>query len=142
MTTLFYLTSQAQRSQEFTSQATIVITSQFTFNGQYSHPFFFSPDGLVALIPPKAWDDRVVGQEKFSVPQPAFYLSYSCGPAVVPVGTGTGNSQIRVSLVNQGGPIKSSWDGEPYKRNENPKPVSPLIFYSPIIEFLSYTESP
>jgi hypothetical protein len=41
-----------------------------------------------------------------SASSPVIYPNHSRGPVVVPVGTRTGDSRIRISLSNLGGPIK------------------------------------
>jgi hypothetical protein len=65
MTTLPYLTSQAQCSQYFESLTITVLLppKSLPLNGQSSHPFpsiLPHPDDLVALLPPEVWEEGVV----------------------------------------------------------------------------------
>ncbi len=78
-------------------------------NGQSIHP-------LVPFPP----------QLEGSASQSVLYLDHSRGPVVVPVGTWTGDSRIRVFLSNRGGPIKVPGLVKSRKQNENPKPVSSI----------------
>jgi hypothetical protein len=61
-------------------------------------------DDSVALLPMEVRDDGIVGG-KLS-PTVSRFPNHSRGPVVVPVGTRTGDSRIRVSLSSRGGPIK------------------------------------
>jgi hypothetical protein len=118
-----YLKSQAQRSLNFTSLMTT--TFPISGNGLSTHPLVFPLLAFSLLVFPLHPDDPVtllplelgmVGSAvENSAPRLVLYPDHSREPAVVPVGTRTGDSWIRVSLSNLGGPIKSSRVGESHK---------------------------
>ncbi len=58
------------------------------------------------------------------IPRSVLYPKHSRGPVVVPVGTRTGDSRIRVSLSNQGGPTKIPGWVKSRNQNANPERVS------------------
>ncbi len=68
-----------------------------------SFPFLLThPYDLITLLPQEVWNVGATGQEKNS------FHPITKGPEVVPVGTGMGDSRIRIALSNKGDPIKSS----------------------------------
>ncbi len=60
------------------------------------------------------------------VSRSVLYPNHSRGPVVVPVGTWTGDSRIRVSLSNRGGPIKVPGLVKSRNQNGNPERVTPV----------------
>jgi hypothetical protein len=57
------------------------------------------------------------------IPRSVLYPKHSRGPVAVPVGTRTGDSRIRVSLSNQGGPTKVPGWVKFRNQNANPERV-------------------
>jgi hypothetical protein len=114
-----YLTSQTQRSLNFTS---LMITAfPISGKGQSTHPFVFFPlqlDDPVALLPLEARDDRIIGRKLSPIVSP---LSWSLpGTSGCPGGdSDRGLTNPRFSLQPRR-PNKSSRVGESRKQNENP----------------------
>ncbi len=75
----------------------------------------------------------VTGLSEKVRPNNNLYPKHSRGPVVVPVGTRTGDSQIRVSLSNLGGPIKVPGSVNTSNRMKIPKKCpqtqSPIILH-------------
>jgi hypothetical protein len=75
----------------------------------------------------------VTGSSEKVRPHNSFYPKHSRGPVIVPVGTRTGDSRIRVSLSNRGGPIKVPGSVNPSNRMKIPKQCpqiqSPIVLH-------------
>jgi hypothetical protein len=114
-----YFTSKAQRSLNFTS---LMITAfPISDNGQSTHPlFFFSPSTGWPCRPASLELGMTGSLVESSAPSSVLFPDHSRGPVVVPVGIRTGDSRIRVSLSNQGGPIKVPGSVNPANRMKIP----------------------
>jgi hypothetical protein len=63
-------------------------------------------DNLIVLLPQEVWKDKIFWSEKGFQSYNQIFASIPGWETVIPVGTGTGDSQICVSFSLLGGPIE------------------------------------